>query len=800
MRIGAFLLLWLAITASDVLAQGAMRMHDLRRKTVDPLVLRLNFESDFSEGVVRDLSTSGNHATCNAELSQCPSLTTGPDGSRAGQFNGAYDDAANDGDYIAFGDVAPYAPSVSNMKTGTLAFWIKHDTGKANDVMNISTPFDMYDKTGQIGATNIGVPGSWQINRNFNQFYGLLIFGDDGVRLTPVTFGDSAVWTQHQTSGISAWHHYAMTWDGTNIRTYLDGVLKETGSQAGINAFNMGEYVAIGVYGHHEPRESSAFLYPNHGFVNGAMDEIRLYNKALTTAQVLRIYTTPSADPFVYEVKADGTEDYTTIQACATAAQPGWTCLVHPGTYSEHVVTGISGTSDAARITFRAKGLVTMRGFDVRDAYQTIQGFDITGALGGNEGYITMRVGGDYCDIDSNTVRDGAASTYGIHWLITTPVEAGANYCRVTGNKIYNLRSNMITTIGLNHLIERNTLTQNNLQDFFRPFGTGHIIRRNFLMDATDGSGQHPDIMQGFGGAGPMQDILFEENWVEDLQFDSQIGQMNSGDGDVPAGILWDNIKNVTWRRNVLVNVVSHGTMGIPGMTFEDNTFYHVATSSGGLTFSGSLSRGEFHNSTLRNNIFLGGGTGTVQSGWYSFSGMAFGVEAIGIFVTGEGVTGPNALLIQADLRTNGYIGAGDPNILAPARALTSIDDFVFSGALAAFKTDTYTYLVETATKDTAARASFDANYNFVAGDTPGFATKSTSGCPLDASNFCETNGINGGNPSLTSLTDFDGPDGVPFTLDDGLKPIVGSKLCTAGINGTTIGAYSCDTSKVLDR
>jgi hypothetical protein len=43
------------------------------------------------------------------------------------------------------------------------------------------------------------------------------------------------------------------------------------------------------------------------------------------------------------------------------------------------------------------------------------------------------------------------------------------------------------------------------------------------------------------------------------------------------------------------------------------------------------------------------------------------------------------------------------------------------------------------------------------------------------------------------------GPDGEPFTLDDGLKPRIGSILCAADSNGKAIGAYSCDPYKVFE-
>jgi len=97
-------------------------------------------------------------------------------------------------------------------------------------------------------------------------------------------------------------------------------------------------------------------------------------------------------------------------------------------------------------------------------------------------------------------------------------------------------------------------------------------------------------------------------------------------------------------------------------------------------------------------------------------------------------------------------------------------------------------------------------DYNYAAGSAAsGYAAKRSSECVVGtkivSQNFCEAiigHGINGGNPSLQDVTNPRGPDGIPFTLDDGLKPTAGSILCTAGQSFTPIGAYSCDPNKVF--
>jgi hypothetical protein len=100
-------------------------------------------------------------------------------------------------------------------------------------------------------------------------------------------------------------------------------------------------------------------------------------------------------------------------------------------------------------------------------------------------------------------------------------------------------------------------------------------------------------------------------------------------------------------------------------------------------------------------------------------------------------------------------------------------------------------------------RTTFVGDYNYVAGSpAAGYPKKRTADCvpgvTLTSQNFCEPHGINGGDPMLRDVANLLGPDGLPFTLDDGLKPLPGSPLCGAGQDGTDIGAYSCDPNKVF--
>ena len=531
-----------------------------------------------------------------------------------------------------------------------------------------------------------------------------------------------------------------------------------------------------------------------------ATHRISFPNPTLVCAVLLVLLMGRSTLAAEYTVRADGAGSFPTIQACANAALPGDTCLVQAGTYPEHVKTAAGGTGDDNRVTFKAQGVVTMRGFEVRHPFVSIDGFDMTGYAIQWDGLITVYSGGSGCAITNNTLHDGSPDVMGIYFYISSG--KAANNCVVRGNRLSNLRYMFITTGGSNHLFENNTLEYQNNMDFVRLFGSGHIFRRNVFRYAGDTavSGNHPDFSQTFGqNDTPSENHLFEQNWIGDLK--SQFGQYNSGGITAPIE-PYNNYKNVTFRQNIIFNLAWNGNFSFPGVRFERNTFYRFAYELSGLMLSGSVARGEASNTTVAGNVFLAGGT-IADSGYYWLDGALFSREVIGVFITNDPLQSSSATSgIYTELQTRGYIDSNG-KILAAARSLTDVSQFVLSTAFASYRQAIYDRLTQTVRMDASIRSTFSADYNYVAGAaSAGFPAKRSSGCIPSATftewNFCEPHGVNGGDPLLRSLTNLLGPDGIPFTLDDGLKPLPTSRLCGAGPGGSDIGAYSCDPSKVF--
>jgi hypothetical protein len=252
------------------------------------LALHLDFEGDFvTTGLAKDVSGAGNDGLSSVERKQVPTVTPGIVGKQAAEFLGEYPDMpANDGDYMA----VKKSDSLCNLKTGTVALWARYN-GNQEPHYTSATLLMTWRKLGEDSRKMpYGAPGTWYLGRSYTDYNAFAVFDKDGNRACDnhgiLKFPDEPAW-RAAIAGRSQWHHYAVTWDGGEFRGYYDGNQFGAFSQANIPFLTIGIYLCVGANSHSsEPENNANYRYPNHGFINGSVDDIRIYNRALSAEEV----------------------------------------------------------------------------------------------------------------------------------------------------------------------------------------------------------------------------------------------------------------------------------------------------------------------------------------------------------------------------------------------------------------------------------------------------------------------------------------------------------------------------------
>lgn len=200
-----------------------------------------------------DESGNGNHGTVHgATLIQ----------DRLGNRNSAYQFNDN---YIEI----PHNNSFNVTRSGfSLALWFRPESIQKTSI------YTLVDKTHGITGIN-----SWVIHCINDRRYGATpLFG--------FAVGDGANWsTSYDTSCINdnQWHFIVSVSDGSVIKFYVDGSLKQTTTLLGTPLSNQNS-IFIGKSG-----------YSNRTFA-GSIDDIRIYNRSLGDSEIQQLYTGKSAN------------------------------------------------------------------------------------------------------------------------------------------------------------------------------------------------------------------------------------------------------------------------------------------------------------------------------------------------------------------------------------------------------------------------------------------------------------------------------------------------------------------------
>jgi hypothetical protein len=208
-----------------------------------------SWTNDCSTNTVMDSSGNGNHGQ------SCPA-STGPTGGTAGKYG-------NSGDFDGSNDYVNIGNPTTLQLTGamTVSAWVNYDTTD--------------DNTRIVSKSGGGGSRSWEINiENTNPDYYRFSIGTDS--------GSTTVVAQSSTNDgpeLGKWTHITGVYEPSKyVRLYKNGVLiAENTNNIPSSQWNNSNNVNIGARG-------GGLLH------NGKIDEARVYNRALSPAEVTQLY------------------------------------------------------------------------------------------------------------------------------------------------------------------------------------------------------------------------------------------------------------------------------------------------------------------------------------------------------------------------------------------------------------------------------------------------------------------------------------------------------------------------------
>lgn len=194
--------------------------------------------------------------------------------------------------YLSYGEIA----ALNSLPNMSVSLWANFDNNGSHPTafFSLTRPnewagnINLMSETGWKGAGNdtLVIKGLVVTNKDGNPSF-------QDTRNEPSNGGDQTP------TGVNEWHQLVMTWDGStsNFKVYMDGVKvsnpdwEQRGDTGPLNFFTPTRAV-IGAWGTNLPGGTPEVWQKA---MNGMVDEIRVYNKALSDAEIGSLFKLESA-------------------------------------------------------------------------------------------------------------------------------------------------------------------------------------------------------------------------------------------------------------------------------------------------------------------------------------------------------------------------------------------------------------------------------------------------------------------------------------------------------------------------
>jgi hypothetical protein len=168
------------------------------------------------------------------------------------------------------------------MSNATIALWARYFPSVGNDYIN-DQEATMLDCAWE------GTIGSWYLGRLFGNHtsFALMTNATDTTPIVLLNFPDNTT-----TGDTTNWHHYAVTFNGSSFIGYFDGNAIVTNTAPTVDALRVGgphKWLGISCWPHLGTPAWGDDDFPNAGWFNGTMADIRVYNKSLLASEITNL-------------------------------------------------------------------------------------------------------------------------------------------------------------------------------------------------------------------------------------------------------------------------------------------------------------------------------------------------------------------------------------------------------------------------------------------------------------------------------------------------------------------------------
>ncbi len=190
--------------------------------------------------------------------------------------------------YIAYNAIT----ALNSLPNATVSLWAKYD----NNGSHPSCFFTLTRPNEWAGNINfLGETGWKKAGNDTLVVKGLVVTNKDNNPSWQDSRNEPSKGGVQTPKGVNKWHHMVMTWDGatSNFKIYVDGVKVSNpewevrGTTGPLNFYSPTRPV-IGAWGVNVPGGGTAEGWQKP--MTGSLDELRVYNKALTDAEISALY------------------------------------------------------------------------------------------------------------------------------------------------------------------------------------------------------------------------------------------------------------------------------------------------------------------------------------------------------------------------------------------------------------------------------------------------------------------------------------------------------------------------------